>query len=79
MRVVCMIVARYADDHQGPSRHLTWLCELHMRALTVEMFTILAEEEMDGELEADLASSFGLHSVVLPQQKRLHLRVPLAP
>lgn len=63
MRVVCMIVGRSADDHQGLSHHLTWISELHMRALFVEMFTILAEEEMDGGLEADIWRQVSAYTV----------------
>lgn len=53
-RAVCLIVARYADNHQGPSRHFMWILELQMRALIIGIFALLAEDEIDGQLEAEI-------------------------
>lgn len=55
IRIVCLIVARYADNHEGPPRHFMWILEVQMRALIIEIFANLTEDSA-------LAPNFSWHS-----------------
>ncbi|KAJ9490690.1 hypothetical protein VN97_g2567 [Penicillium thymicola] len=65
MRAVCLIVARYTRDYQGPSREFLWMLEVELRTLIIEMIALSAEEEIDRQLEQptwDRTSSQVRHS-----------------